>query len=68
MKRELDEDDIYAVKNSMQSAQNTDAFEKQWRIELQNKNPSIVRVMFKLYGSEILLTTFFYGILSAMVR
>lgn len=62
LKRELDEDDIYAVSDSMRSAQNTDAFAQQWQIELKKQNPSIIRVMLKLYGFEALLITLFYAI------
>lgn len=61
LKRDLNEDDIYAAIPSMQSAENTDAFAKQWQIELQNKNPSIIRVIFKLYGFEMLLIAFLFA-------
>lgn len=66
--RDLNEDDIYEARDSMQSAQITDAFERLWQLELDKKNPSIIRVMFKLYGFEVLLITFLYSIASTTVR
>lgn len=68
LNRELNEDDIYATRDSMRSAQNTDAFDKQWQIELEKSNPSIIRVILKLCGVEILLITFLYAILSVALR
>lgn len=67
LNRDLNEDDIFAVRNSLRSAQITDAFEKQWQIELKKKNPSIIRVILKLYGLEVLLLTLLYAIASAVV-
>lgn len=61
-KRELNEDDIYAVKDGMQSARNTDEFAKEWQTELEKENPSIVRALFRLYGFKTLLVTFLYAI------
>lgn len=67
LKRDLDEDDIYATRNSMRSAQNTDAFAKLWAIELQKKSPSIIRVIVKLYGLQILLMAFLYSFTAVVV-
>lgn len=61
-KRELNEDDIYAVTNGMQSARNTDAFAKEWQNELEKKDPSLVRVIFRLYGFKALSLTFLYAV------
>lgn len=66
LKRELDEDDIYAVSDCMKSAQNTDVFAKQWDIELKKKNPSIIRVILKLHGFGALSVTFLYAIAAAV--
>lgn len=66
--RDLNEDDIYEARDSMRSAEITEAFEKQWQLELEKKNPSIIRVIFKLYGFQVLLYTFLYSIASTTVR
>lgn len=66
--RELNEDDVYAVSDCMQSAQNTDAFEKQWQIELEKPNPSFIRVILKIYGFEAIVVPLLYAIASTAVR
>lgn len=65
-KRELNEDDIYAVTKGMQSDRNTDAFAQEWQIELKKPDPSIVRVIFRLYGFKALSLTFLYAIGSTL--
>lgn len=67
-RRDLNEDDVYAPIDGMQSAPITDAFGKQWQIELEEKSPSIIRVMFRLYGFEVLLVTFLYSIAGTTVK
>lgn len=67
LKRELNEDDIYAPLDSMQSAQNTDAFAKQWEIELEKGNPSIIRVIWKLYGFEAFVVPLLIAITTAAI-
>lgn len=65
-KRELGEDDIYANVDSMSSAKNTDAFANEWQMELEKKDPSIIRVILKLHGYKVLLVTFVYAILATL--
>lgn len=67
LKREPNEDDIYAVSDGMQSAQNTDALAKSWQIELAKKNPSILRAMLRLYGLIALVVPFLYAIVDIAV-
>lgn len=51
--RGIDEDDVYAVTNSMRSVQNTEKFAKLWQLELKKKQPSILRVILKVHGLAI---------------
>lgn len=60
--RELNEDDMYAATDGMRSAQNTDAFAREWQIELEKTDPSVVRVIFRLYGFKALSLTFLYAV------
>lgn len=53
-KRPIDENDIDAPLNSLRCKENTEAFAEQWELELKKKNPSILRVMMKLYMFEVL--------------
>lgn len=62
LSRSIEEDDVYAVTNSMQSERNTEAFDKLWQLELEKKNPSILRVMFKLHGPKVLTCGLLYSI------
>lgn len=68
LSREIDENDIYAVTNSMRSEENTQAFAKQWQIELDKKRPSIIRVMLKIYGLKIFILCFIYSIGLTLAR
>lgn len=68
MKRAIEEDDIYAVPNDMQSDQNTEAFRKLWQIELKQKNPSILRVISKLHGFSVLTIGLLFSIGETLAR
>lgn len=63
LKRSIEDDDIYAVGNSMRSDQNTDIFDKLWEQELKKANPSILRVIFKTH----LYKVFIFGSLFSIV-
>lgn len=60
--RELDEDDIYAIPDGMQSAQNTETLAQEWDIELKRTNPSIIRVILRLYGYKAISVTFLFAV------
>lgn len=62
-KRPLGDDDIYAVTNSLRSEKNTEEFAKLWDMELKKPNPSILRVILKLYALKVftLATLFLIG-------
>lgn len=68
LSREIQEDDIYAVTNSMRSEENTQNFVKHWKIELEKANPSIFRVMLKIYGYKVFMLSFFYSIGLTLAR
>lgn len=68
LKRTIEEEDIYAVVNDMRSDLNTDAFRKQWDLELEKENPSILRVMFKMHLYKILPVGFLYAVGETIAR
>lgn len=68
LKRAIEEDDIYAVTSDMRSEQNTEAFSKLWNLELKKNNPSIFRVMWKLYGLKVLPVGLIYSIGETLAR
>ncbi|XP_031639083.1 multidrug resistance-associated protein 4-like [Contarinia nasturtii] len=53
MSRTIESEDIYEVTNSLQSDRNTETFAKLWELELQKRNPSILRVMLKVHGFKV---------------
>lgn len=68
LKRAIQEDDIYEVKDDMRSDLNTEAFEKLWKEELKKKSPSLFRIMFKLYLWRVLLVGFFYATVMTLAK
>lgn len=60
--RSIEEDDIYAVKNDMQSEKNTDIYADLWNIELKKRHPSIARVIFKIHGLKSFAIGFVFAI------
>lgn len=68
MNRAIEEDDIYAVTNSMRSDQNTEAFSKLWALELEKKNPSILRVMLKVHGFKVLTLGLLFSVGETLAR
>lgn len=55
LSRTIEEEDIYDVKNNMRSDENTEKFAKCWQLELKKKKPSILRVIFKVYGFNFII-------------
>lgn len=68
LSRAIEEDDIYAVPNSMRSDRNTEHFAKLWQLELQRKNPSILRVIFNVYGIEVCMTCLLYSVAEILAK
>lgn len=68
MKRSIEEDDIYAVKNSMRSDQITEALNKLWQLELKKKHPSIIRAILKVSGLKMLIISILHSIGELLAR
>lgn len=66
--REININDIYATTNDMRSDKNTEAFSKQWQLELEKKNPNFLRVLWNLYGYELLIVSVLSSILSSAIK
>lgn len=61
-KRPLEDDDIYAITNSLRSDKNTEEFAKFWDMELKKENPSVLRVILKLHGVRVFTLAMLYSI------
>lgn len=68
LRRSIEEDDIYAVTNSMRSNQTTETFAKLWNLELKKQRPSLLRVIRKVYGFEVLIVGILYAIAETFAR
>lgn len=68
LKRTINDDDIYAVRNDMRSAQNTKHFAKLWEIEQRAENPSIFRVMMKMQGFNVLSASILFSICELVAK
>lgn len=53
-KRPIEETEIYEVKDGMRSDRITDRINKLWMEEKTKKSPSLLRVMYKMYGAQLL--------------
>lgn len=67
-KREIEEDDIYAVKENMRSDSNTEGFAKLWELELKKKKPSLLRILVKMYLYKVVPIGFLYAICETMIK
>lgn len=68
LQRAIQADDIYAVKNDMRSDLNTEAFAKLWESECKTQNPSLFRIMLKMYLLKVFLIGFLLAICQTVVR
>lgn len=66
--RSIEEDDIYEVNNDMKSESNTEAFAKLWELECKKKEPSLFRVMFKMYLYKVLPVGFLFAVAETIAR
>lgn len=62
LKRAIQEDDIYAVTEHMESARSTQSYTRLWELELEKEKPSILRVIFKMHLHKLMI----YGSLFAL--
>lgn len=68
LKREIEDSDIYAVENDMQSELNTEVFAKAWELECEKKNPSLLRVLVKTYLYKVLSLGFLYAVCETTIK
>lgn len=68
LKRAIEEEDVYAVTNDMRSEKHTNGFVKLWDEEIKKKNPSIFRVMLKLYGYKVLPVGILFSVGETLAR
>lgn len=68
LKRSIEEDDIYEVLDGMRSDKITKKFVKSWDEELQKESPSILRVIYKLYGFKVLSLAIFLSLTSGLAQ
>lgn len=62
LKRCIEEDDIYAITNSLRSDQNTDVFAREWDLELKKRNPKLWRILLKVHGYRLISFGMLYTI------
>lgn len=62
IKAPITPDDIYKPKASLESEPIVDTFSKVWSDELKHKNPSLLRLVFRVFGIWLL----FWGILTGI--
>lgn len=68
LERPIEEDDIYNVTDTMRSSTNTETLTKLWDIELQKKQPSVLRIIMKAYGFKALIVSLLYSIGSILCK
>ncbi|XP_037050747.1 multidrug resistance-associated protein 4-like isoform X2 [Bradysia coprophila] len=68
LKRAIEEDDIFAITNSMRSDQNTRKFAKLWELELKKKNPSMIRVMLRANGYKVHIIGILCSLIETLAR
>lgn len=61
-------DEIYKPKSNLESRRITEKFVELWSEELKKKNPSVLRVVFKIYGFPLLSLGILFSILESSMR
>lgn len=67
-KRPIEDDDIYAPLYGLRCKENTESFMKQWELELKKSNPSLLRVMVKLYVFKVFSIGMMFSLGEAIAR
>lgn len=62
LKRGIEDDEIYEVTDTLRSERNTAVFAEAWESELKRKNPSMWRVMLKIYGFNVFSVSILFTI------
>lgn len=57
LKRSIQEDDLFAVKNDMRSSSNTEEFSKLWESECKKEKPSVFRVILKMFFGKLIFAS-----------
>lgn len=68
LKRPLIEEDIFEVTNSLKSDKNTKEFADLWEEELKKPSPSVLRVMLKLHGFNVIFWGFVFSVFDTIAR
>ncbi|XP_071052810.1 probable multidrug resistance-associated protein lethal(2)03659 isoform X1 [Onthophagus taurus] len=63
IKKELEEDDIYELLKGYESEKLGSKFENQWKKELKNPKPSLLRVLFGVFGVEYMTCGLIQGVI-----
>lgn len=58
LRQEIHEDDIYRAAKTHKSIEITKSFSKHWEKEKQKSTPSLLNVLFKVYGPSVLIFGF----------
>lgn len=68
LKRTIEDDDIYAVTNSLHSDNNTKVFDDLWCLELKKKHPSFLRVILKAFGLGVFTRALLFSFGETLVK
>lgn len=61
-------DEIYKPKSTLESKKITDRFIQMWSDELKRKDPSVLRVIFNIYGVPLLFWGLSFSLLESAMR
>lgn len=68
MKRPILPEEIYKPKSELESKTITDRFIQMWSNELKRKDPSVLRVIFNIYGTPLLFWGLTFSLLESVLR
>lgn len=61
-------DEIYKPKSTLESKKVTGKFIEMWSDQLKQKNPSLLRVIFKYFGAQLLFWGLTFSIMESSMR
>lgn len=59
---------MYEVTKSLRSDKNTEEFAEQWDEELKKKSPSVLRVILKIHGLRLVVSSLLFSLLETSAR
>lgn len=68
LKGSITPDQIYKPKSSLESNKIVTQFVKSWTEELKNKHPSVLRVIFKIYGFSLIILGVMFSMVETSMR